>query len=280
MDKPSIGDILKSEGLFAKKSLGQHFLLDLNLTAKIARLGEISEDDIIFEIGPGPGGLTAALLESPARKIIAIEKDRRFAAHLRVYFAEYGERLVVLEEDALKIDMVKLLQTYGFADAKPKIIANLPYNIGTQLLIDWIKTDVRKWPLILMFQLEVAKRICAQTGENEYGRLAILIDAQCNREIVLPISRLAFTPPPKVESAVVRLTPKKETFDDIELLGKISAAAFGQRRKMLRSSLSTFEGISKILQEVEIKETLRAENVPPEGFYKLANAIKARTKNL
>ncbi len=277
MDKPSLSAILKDQGLFAKKSLGQHFLLDINLTSKIARLANITAQDIIFEIGPGPGGLTAALLQSPAKRLIAIEKDRRFAEHLRDYFKEYGERFEVIEADALSIDLAILQKERNLSEQNPKIIANLPYNVGTQLFINWINSEeIRKWPMTLMFQLEVAKRICAKTGDKEYGRLAIISDALCNARIAMPISRLAFTPPPKVESAVVSIEPKENCFSEMGILEKLTAAAFGQRRKMLRSSLSKFDGISELLIEAGIEETLRAENVPPEGFYRLALALKAR----
>lgn len=276
MDRPSLSEILRNEGLFAKKSLGQHFLLDINLTSKISRLANIDENDVLFEIGPGPGGLTAALLQSPAHKIIVIEKDRRFAEHLRNYFADFGDRLLIIEGDALEIKPQDILHNLGLDTLKPKIISNLPYNVGTQLLINWIHTEVRDWPMVLMFQLEVAKRICAKTGENEYGRLAILINAQCEARIAMPISRLAFTPPPKVESAIVTLSPKPDRFDDMQTLGKITSAAFGQRRKMLRSSLSTFKDAGELLREAGIDETLRAEAVPPEGYYKLVELFNQR----
>lgn len=274
-NKPSISEILKSDGLFAKKSLGQHFLLDLNLTAKIARLGNIGATDIIFEIGPGPGGLTHALLQSAANKIVVIEKDARFAAHLRDYFSEYDDKLIVIEGDALKSDLVALCKEHGTSLSTPKIIANLPYNVGTQLLINWISAGLHNWPMVLMFQKEVALRICAKVGDNNYGRLAILVDAKSNSRIAMPISKTAFIPPPKVESAVVCIDAKAQTFDDLENLGKVTAAAFGQRRKMLRTSLAALGNPLALLEAAQIDPTLRAEAVPPDGFFRLASALKA-----
>lgn len=271
-NKSKLGEYLKENNLFAKKALGQHFLLDINLTSKIARLGNITEDDIIFEIGPGPGGLTAALLQTKAKKIIAIEKDERFAAHLKDYFKDDLDRLEIIEGDALKVSLVQLLKEQG-ENYNGKIIANLPYNVGTQLLINWLEGEEANWHMALMFQTEVAKRICAKTGDNHYGRLAILAYACTDAHIGMHVPRLAFTPPPKVESAVAVLAPNKK-YGDLKSLEKITHAAFSQRRKMLRSSLSSLGKSAEILEKAGIDGQLRPEQLPPEGFFKLADAWK------
>lgn len=275
----SIKDALIENGLFAKKSLGQHFLLDLNLTTKIAKIAAIDEGDIIFEIGPGPGGLTQALLNSKASKIIAIEKDIRFCEHLRDFFADSSDRLEIIEGDALKLRPSEILREkslYGNA----KIIANLPYNVGTQILINWLHGLENKMPMYLMFQTEVARRICAKTGENEFGRLAILAQAVMNPRIVMHVPRMAFSPPPKVESAVVELLPKSEIYTHIQELAKITQAAFGQRRKMLRSSLSSLGNATEICQIAGIDETKRPENLTQSEFYALTAAfIQTSSRN-
>ncbi|KAF0185313.1 MAG: 16S rRNA (adenine1518-N6/adenine1519-N6)-dimethyltransferase [Hyphomonadaceae bacterium] len=274
-NKSSLGEVLKTNDLFAKKGLGQHFLLDLNLTSKIAKLGAISENDVVFEIGPGPGGLTRALLDGPAHKIIVIEKDPRFARHLRDYFADDMGRLIIIEGDALKISLSEILAEHGLTNYHGKIISNLPYNVGTALLVNWLHGIEAAWPMILMFQSEVATRICANVGQSAYGRLAILVAAKCDAHIALHVPRLAFTPPPKVESAVVVLSEKQVQFDDIAALGKVTAAAFGQRRKMLRSSLGQIGNALALCTAADIDPTKRAETLTPEQFFALANAYKA-----
>lgn len=273
-DKPSLSQALKSNDLFAKKSLGQHFLLDLNLTTKIARLGDITKNDVIFEIGPGPGGLTQALINSPAHKIIAIEKDARFVEHLKNYFQNDLDRLEIIEGDALKISPSEILKDRGLNNFQGKIIANLPYNVGTQLFINWIEGEEFSWPMALMFQTEVAMRICAKAGDKAYGRLAILAAAKCNTSLGMHVPRLAFTPPPKVESAVALISPKNNRFDDLDALGKVTAAAFGQRRKMLRSSLAKLGDVEELCAQAGIDSSLRPETISPEAFFKLAQAYR------
>lgn len=274
-NKQSIGEAIKSNDLFAKKALGQHFLFDINLTTKIAKLGAIGANDVIFEIGPGPGGLTRALLDSEARKVIVIEKDARFAAHLREYFAAELERLIIIEGDALKISLAALLAEHGLSANQGKIISNLPYNVGTALLVNWLHGIEAAWPMVLMFQTEVAMRICADVGQSAYGRLAILVAAKCDAHIGLHVPRLAFTPPPKVESAVVVLCEKANKFMDIDALGKVTAAAFGQRRKMLRSSLSQIGNSISLCEAAHIDPTKRAETLTPDQFFALARAFNS-----
>lgn len=269
----TLSEILHENELFAKKSLGQHFLLDINLTSKIARLADIDDKTIVFEIGPGPGGLTQALLNSPAHKIIVIEKDTRFAEHLRNYFKDYSDRLHIIEGDALVLKPHKIMQELGLENFKGNIISNLPYNVGTQILINWLLGPEKSWPMTLMFQAEVARRISAKTNDKEYGRLAILTYACANAQIVMNVPRLAFTPPPKVESAIVNIRPKKDIYTNLDALSKITQAAFGQRRKMLRASLNSIGNAQELLEIAQIEPTLRPENLSPEGFFKLADAI-------
>ena len=272
MDK-SLSQILHENGLFAKKSLGQHFLLDINLTTKIAKLADIDENSIIFEIGPGPGGLTQALLNTNAKKIIVIEKDERFAVHLREYFKDFGDRFQIIEGDALKIKPHEILNNLNIPDARPTIIANLPYNVGTQMLINWLIGPEKAWPMTLMFQTEVAMRISAKTNSQHYGRLAILTYACMDAQIAMHVPRLAFTPPPKVESAIVNLRPKTQIYTNLDALSKATAAAFNQRRKMLRSSLNSIGNAAQILEKANIEPTIRPENLEPEGFFKIADII-------
>lgn len=274
MDK-SLSQILHENGLFAKKSLGQHFLLDINLTTKIAKLADIDENSIIFEIGPGPGGLTQALLNSKAKKVIVIEKDERFADHLREYFKEYGDRFQIIEGDALKIKPHEILNELNISNSRPTIIANLPYNVGTQMLINWLLGPEKNWPMTLMFQTEVAMRISAKTNTQHYGRLAILTYACMDAQIAMHVPRLAFTPPPKVESAIVNLRPKSQIYTNLDALSKATAAAFNQRRKMLRSSLNSIGNATQILEKANIEPTIRPENLEPEGFFKIADIISS-----
>ena len=258
--------------MFAKKSLGQNFLLDLNLTGKIARnAGKLSDFDII-EIGPGPGGLTRALLANGARRVIAIERDSRCLEALRQVAEHYPGKLEVVEGDALEIDVAALTQNPS------KIVANLPYNIATPLLVGWMSRS--NWPpffssLTLMFQKEVAERICAKPGDKHYGRLAVLCGwrAQCNR--VFDVPPQAFTPPPKVTSSIVHIEPKQTPLAcDVRRLEAITRAAFGQRRKMLRASLKQFGG-EALLEACDIDPTMRAEELDIDRFVELANRYKA-----
>ncbi len=274
-DLPPIQQVLQRHGLHAKKSLGQHFLLDLTLTDKIARLA--TPHACIIEIGPGPGALTRSLLENHAEHVIAIEMDDRFMAPLTEIKAAYHHRLESIAADALNIDIAKLSN-----DRPLRICANLPYNVGTKLLINWLQAKPLFWDkLVLMFQKEVAERIVACPGEAHYGRLAVLAGSVAKARIAFEIPACAFTPPPKIDSAVVvleALAPENR-FADLKLLGQITAAAFGQRRKMLRSSLKTFakdKGIhvGQWLERADIDPTLRPEQLDISGFHTLAQALQ------
>lgn len=265
---------LDDGGLFARKSLGQHFLLDLNLTAKIARTAQIHEGETVLEIGPGPGGLTQALLESPAAKVIVIEKDARFVAHLKDFFAEHAGRLTVLEADALGVDEAAILAQHG-CTGPARIVSNLPYNVGTPLLVKWLKAGPWRGPMCLMFQEEVAERIVARPGSPHYGRLAVLTAARANARIAMGVPRMAFTPPPRVESAIVLIEDRSDPFLDLAGLEHITAHAFGQRRKMLRASLRGLGDAEALLALAGIDPTARPETVPPEGFFALVRAWRA-----
>lgn len=270
---PPLREVIATHDLQAQKSLGQNFLLDLNLTAKIARqVGDLANCDVL-EIGPGPGGLTRGLLAEGARRVVAVEKDRRCIPALEDIALHHTGRLQVLEGDALDIDPTLHLT------APIRIAANLPYNIGTELLVRWLTPP--RWPpfwqsLTLMFQREVAERITAQPGSKAYGRLAILAQWRCTANIALSLPPEAFTPPPKVSSAVVHLVALKEPKfpADAKTLERVVAIAFNQRRKMLRSALKPLGGdIEDRLRAAGIAPTDRAENVPLEGFCALARAL-------
>ena len=272
---PPLREVIATHGLAAKKSLGQNFLLDLNLTAKIARLaGNLPASDIL-EIGPGPGGLTRGLLAEGARRVLAIEKDERCLPALAEIAAAYPGRLMVIGGDALEIDPLAHLT------APIRIAANLPYNVGTELLVRWLTPP--QWPpfwqsATLMFQREVAQRIVAAPGSKTYGRLAILAQWRSDPRIVLDLPPEAFSPPPKVNSAVVHLTalPAPRYPADPATLNKVVSTAFNQRRKMLRSSLKSLHpAIEDILAGAGIPATERAEQVDLEGFCALARALDA-----
>lgn len=272
----SLRQALEEGGLFARKALGQHFLLDLNLTAKIARIAGVQTGETVVEIGPGPGGLTEALLDSPAAKVIVIEKDPRFVVHLRAYFAQHLGRLVVLEADALDIDEAALLAEYSSA-SPARIVANLPYNVGTPLLVKWLKAGPWRGPMCLMFQEEVARRIVARPGDAHYGRLAVLTAARAHARIAMAVPRQAFTPPPKVESAIVIIEDHNDPFDDLSGLEHVTAAAFGQRRKMLRASLRGLGDAEALLAKAGIEPTARPETIQPEGFFALTRAWRGHS---
>ncbi len=271
---PPLRDVIATHGLSAKKALGQNFLLDLNLTAKIARqAGDLSNRDIL-EIGPGPGGLTRGLLASGARKVLAVEKDARCLPALAEIAAVYPGQLDVVNADALELDPTQHL-------TKPiSVIANLPYNIGTELLVRWLTPP--QWPpfwdtLTLMFQREVAERIVAQPGGKAYGRLAVLSQWRCDAKIVLSLPPEAFTPPPKVSSAVVHLRALDQPRwpAEQEILSRVVAAAFNQRRKMLRAALKGLApDIEDRLRSVGLPPTERAEQVPVEAFCALARTFE------
>jgi 16S rRNA (adenine1518-N6/adenine1519-N6)-dimethyltransferase len=273
-DLPPLREQLQAHGLLAKKSFGQHFLLDLNITRKIARLAAPLEGRAVIEVGPGPGGLTRALLEAGAL-VIAVEKDARFLPLLSELAAVADGRLIVVEADALKVDEAELLARH--APGRPaQVISNLPYNVGAPLLVKWLHQAQRFESMTLMFQKEVAERIAARPGSGAYGRLGVISQAVCEVQIVMSLPARAFTPPPKVESAVVQLRPRPDRPAE-ELLGALertTQAAFGQRRKMLRSSLKSLGG-EALCQAAGIDADLRAEAVPVEGFLALARVTLA-----
>ena len=273
---PPLRSVIAEHGLSARKSMGQNFLLDLNLTAKIARqVGDLAGSDIL-EIGPGPGGLTRGLLAEGARRVLAVEKDRRCLPALAQIADAYPGRLEVIEGDALAIDPLARLTP------PIRIAANLPYNIGTELLVRWLTPDA--WPpvwqsLTLMFQREVAQRIVAAPGSKAYGRLAILAQWRCDARIAMDLPPQAFIPAPKVSSAVVHLTalPAPRYPADAQVLSRVVAMAFNQRRKMLRSCLRGLDpGIEDLLQASGIDPTSRAEEIGLEAFCALARQISAR----
>ncbi len=267
-------DVIRKYELSARKSLGQNFILDLNLTRRIARAAAPLDDRTIIEIGPGPGGLTRGLLMEGARHVIAIERDRRCLEALDEIARAYPGRLEILHADALKTDYASL------ATGKAAIVANLPYSIGTALLVKWLTTD--PWPpwyqsLTLMFQREVAERIIARPGTKAYGRLAILAQIRTRPEICLTLPPEAFTPPPKVASALVSITPiaGEPPGCDIDTLSKVTAAAFNQRRKMLRKSLAQIHPAPEtLLADLGIDPTRRAESLGVEEFCALARQIQ------
>lgn len=273
---PPLREVIRTHDLQARKSMGQNFLLDLNLTSKIARqAGDLTSCDVL-EIGPGPGGLTRGLLAEGARRVLAIEKDARCLPALEEIAAAYPGRLEVQNADALAVDPLKSLTP------PIRVAANLPYNIGTELLVRWLTPHV--WPpfwesLTLMFQREVAERIVAQPGSKTYGRLAILAQWRSDARIVMQLPPEAFTPPPKVSSSVVHLTalPEPRFPADPTTLSRVVALAFNQRRKMLRAALKgAAPDIEDRLIAAGLKPTDRAEQVPIEGFCALASAIDAK----
>ncbi|MBY0531263.1 MAG: 16S rRNA (adenine(1518)-N(6)/adenine(1519)-N(6))-dimethyltransferase RsmA [Xanthobacteraceae bacterium] len=275
---PPLRDVIRKHDLQAKKSLGQNFLFDLNLTSRIARAGGSLEGVTVIEVGPGPGGLTRALLAEGAERVIAIERDARCVVALKEISAHYPGRLEIVEADALDFDPRPLLN-----GAKTRIVANLPYNIATPLLVGWL--TLKPWPpyydsLILMFQREVAERIVATPEDDAYGRLGVLAGWRSAARILFDVNASAFVPPPKVTSSVVQIVPHSNPLPcDAKVLGRVTAAAFGQRRKMLRQSLRSL-GVDPLplLAEAEIEPTRRAEEIPVEGFVRLANLFAATGK--
>lgn len=264
-DLPPLREVIARHGLDARRSLGQHFLLDLNLTSRIVRAAGELVGRTVIEVGPGPGGLTRALLATKVERVIAIEKDRRCAAALGELANAFPDRLEVIEADALGLDLSSL-------GAPPRrIVANLPYNVSTPLLIAWLKRIEGFESLTLMFQKEVADRLAARPGSRDFGRLGVIAQWLCEIRREFNVDRRAFTPPPKVASTVVTLLPRKEplapaTWDSLEA---VTAAAFGQRRKMLRSSLKPL-GLDPAA--LGIDPTLRAEDLSIEAFCTLARA--------
>ncbi|OJT99230.1 MAG: 16S rRNA (adenine(1518)-N(6)/adenine(1519)-N(6))-dimethyltransferase [Rhizobium sp. 63-7] len=268
---PPLRDVIQRHGLDARKALGQNFLLDLNLTQKIARTAGPLEGVTVFEVGPGPGGLTRAILSLGARKVIAIERDARCLPALAEISEHYPGRLEVIEGDALKTDFEALAP-----EGPVRIIANLPYNVGTQLLVNWLLP--KAWPpfwqsLTLMFQKEVGARIVADENDDAYGRLGVLCGWRTTSQMVFDVPPQAFTPPPKVTSTIVHLLPKATPLPcDAEKLEKVTQAAFGQRRKMLRQSLKPLGG-ETLLLKAGIDPARRAETLSVEEFVALANHL-------
>ena len=272
-DLPPLRDVIREHGLSARKSLGQNFLFDLNLTSRIARAAGELRDRTVIEVGPGPGGLTRALLALGAKRVIAIERDERTGPALAAIGNRYPGRLDVVQADALRFDPAPLLR-----DDKAIIVANLPYNIATPLLIGWLSLE--PWPpwydgMVLMFQREVAMRIVARENDDAYGRLAVLSNWRAETRIMFDVSPSAFVPPPSVTSSIVRFIPHAAPLPcDRRLLEQVTAAAFGQRRKMLRQSLKSL-GVDAIelAEAAGIDPTARAETIPVSGFVAMANKL-------
>lgn len=273
---PPLREVIRRHGLTAKKSLGQNFLLDLNLTGRIARAAGPLEDVTVVEVGPGPGGLTRALLALGAHRVIAIERDPRAIAALAEVAEHYPGRLDVIEGDALALDPTQYLR-----GGKARVVANLPYNIATPLLVRWLSAE--PWPpwydsLVLMFQREVAERIVAPPGSKTYGRLSVLAGWRAESRILFDVAPSAFVPPPKVTSSLVQIVPRRAPLAcDRRTLERVTEAAFGQRRKMLRQSLKSL-GMdpAALLDEAGIEPTERAEQIPVEGFVALTRALQQR----
>ena len=282
---PPLRDVIRRHGLVAKKSLGQNFLLDLNLAARIGRAAGALAGVTVLEIGAGPGGLTRALLALGAERVIAVERDQRSIAALQEIAQAYPGRLDIVAGDALSIDPrprvdrgVDLGADLGADRGPVRIVANLPYNIATPLLVSWI--CVEPWPpwydaAILMFQREVAERIVALPGSKSYGRLSVLVQWRCEARILFDVNPSAFVPPPKVTSSLLRLVPRPDPLPcDRKLLETVTQAAFGQRRKMLRQSLRALDtDVSALLSAASLSPTARAEHIPIGGFVSLARAL-------
>ena len=263
----------------ARKSLGQHFLFDPSILHRVATAAGSPEGRTVVEVGPGPGGLTRALLDEGAACVIAIEADSRFADVLSTWPEAQAGRLNIYQGDARKADIESLVAKAG-AELPAMIVANLPYNVGTPLLVDWLKAGDWRGEMALMFQKEVAERICAKPGEAHYGRLAVLCQAVCSTHLAFTLPPGAFRPPPKVDSAVavLRPLPASDRFDRIGALEHVTAAAFGQRRKMLRAALRPLAkrvGLeaNEWLTESGIDPTARAETIDQAGFRRLAKAL-------
>jgi 16S rRNA (adenine1518-N6/adenine1519-N6)-dimethyltransferase len=274
-DLPPLREVIARHSLAAKKSLGQNFLLDLNLTGRIARAAGPLEGVTVIEVGPGPGGLTRALLAAGAQRVVAIERDERAIAALNEIVQRYPGRLDVIAGDALGLE----LKPHA-TDGPTRVVANLPYNIATPLLVSWL--SVEPWPpwfdrLVLMFQREVAERIVAPPGGKQYGRLSVLTGWRTRAKVLFDVHPSAFVPPPKVTSSLVELVPRSDALPcDRTLLERVTAAAFGQRRKMLRQSLKSLgTDPMPLLVAAKIEPTARAEEIPVEGFIALARALKA-----
>ena len=272
-DLPPLREVIRRYGLTAKKSLGQNFLLDLNLTRRIARAAGPLEGIDVVEIGPGPGGLTRALLAQGARRVIAIERDNRAIAALEEIARHSSGHIEIVPGNALEIDPRRFLH-----HTPARVVANLPYNIASALLVSWL--TVEPWPpwydrLVLMFQREVAERIVAVPGSKAYGRLSVLAGWRSEARILFDVSRSAFVPPPKVTSSLVSLIPRREPLAcDRQALERVTQHAFGQRRKMLRQSLKSLTADARgLLEAAGLDPTARAEDIPVAGFVALARAL-------
>ena len=275
---PPLRDVIRRYGLTARKSLGQNFLFDLNLAARIARAAGPLEKITIIEIGPGPGGLTRALLALGASRVIAVERDDRAIGALEDIAAHYPGRLEIVAADAMSFDA----RTY-LSSGPARIVANLPYNIATALLVMWV--TVEPWPpwydsAVLMFQREVAERIVAAAGSKSYGRLSVLVQWRCEPHIAFDVNASAFVPPPKVKSSVVRLVPRSAPLScDRAMLEAVTRAAFGQRRKMLRQSLRTLgTDTPELIAAAGLDPTTRAEEVSVEQFVLLARVLEVQRR--
>jgi 16S rRNA (adenine1518-N6/adenine1519-N6)-dimethyltransferase len=277
---PPLRDVIRRYGLSARKSLGQNFLLDLNLAARIARAAGPLETVTVLEIGPGPGGLTRALLALGASRVIAVERDERAIGALQEIAAHYPDRLEIVTADALSFDARTHLPS-----GQARIVANLPYNIATALLVMWVTAE--PWPpwydsAVLMFQREVAERIVAEVGSDSYGRLSVLVQWRCEPRIAFDVNASAFVPPPKVKSSVVRLVPRSAPLRcDRAMLEAVTRAAFGQRRKMLRQSLRSLAADTpELIAAAGLDPTARAEEVSVEQFVLLARMLKIQRSRL
>jgi len=270
---PTLHEVVKLHGLAADKRLGQHFLLDMNITDKIARLASPFEQATLVEIGPGPGGLTRSLFKAGAKNVIAIEMDERFVPALSDIGDASNADLRIIRGDALKVDISKEAQ------GKIKIAANLPYNVGTKMLTNWLTANPLFWSrAVLMFQKEVAERVVAGVGDKAYGRLAILSNSVCQTHLAFTVPAHAFSPPPKVDSAVVVLDVLESSYPHLIALGQLTAAAFGQRRKMLRKSLKSFAikhgiTIEAWCEACDVLPTKRPEELDVAAFQSLTNYL-------
>jgi 16S rRNA (adenine1518-N6/adenine1519-N6)-dimethyltransferase len=278
-DLPPLREVIRRHGLAARRSLGQNFLLDFNLIGRIARAAGPLDGVTVIEVGAGPGGLTRALLALGAKRVIAIERDPRCLPALLELADHFRERLTVIEGDAMHVDLAPHVQT-----APVRVVANLPYNVATALLVSWL--TVEPWPpwyetLVLTFQREVAHRIVARPGSKSYGRLSVLAGWRTTAQILFDIAARAFVPAPQVTSSVVRLVPRSAPLAcDRRLLERVAEAAFGQRRKMLRQSLKSLGADPlELLKKANIDPTARAEAVPVEGFVALARALATTARD-
>lgn len=283
INPPSTSELIRKHQLYTKKSLGQNFILDKNFTDKIAKLsGDLSHHEVL-EIGAGPGGLTRSILDCGVKKLVVIEKDQRCVEILKELQQFYGNRLEIIVDDALKINELEIFKNSG----KFKIIANLPYNIGTPLIFKWLKIINNIESMHLMLQKEVVQRITAKIDDNHYGRLAIMINLLCDTKMCFLVNKSVFIPPPKIDSAIVEIIPsqyKMSKFNDEKILKTfeiVVAQAFNQRRKMLRSALKNYfsqikicnEQIEQFFHSIDIDPSLRPEQISIEKFWTIAQKI-------